>query len=55
MEDAASFPDPAKVRKRRLRFGSSLAMKELVVVPMGVGKAAPAVAESAPEVVVPVM
>ena len=55
MELTAMWPVPVKVRKRRFRPGSNFATKELVEVPVGVGKAAPAVDVSAPEVVVPAM
>jgi hypothetical protein len=46
---------PVKVTKRGFKLASNLAMKELIAVPVRMGKAAPEVAVRALEVVVPVM
>ena len=48
-------PLPAKVRKMGLRFGSNLAMKELVEVSAGAGEGGAGGGGEGPEVVVPVM
>ena len=53
-EAAAMVAPPVKVTKTGLRLESKRATKELAALPLAAGKAAPGVATSNPEEVVPV-